>query len=84
MSDPSFKSDYEDTFDVMLTYPADKQGLVVEVKTAVVSRQNKQLKYFARGRDGTFIKYGIDPQEDQINAGMKSTDRGCVRRFSSQ
>jgi predicted dehydrogenase len=75
MADPANKTETEDTYDIYLTYPAEKEGLVVEVKTTVISRLNNQLKYFARGRDGTFLKCGQDVQEDQINAGTKSTDR---------
>ena len=74
-SDPHSKSDTEDTFDIFLTYPPEQQGLVVEVKTAVVTRLRNQLKYFARGREGTFIKYGEDVQEQQTFAGMDSMDR---------
>lgn len=80
LADPSNTSGIEDTFDIYLTYPPEKRGLVVQVQTAVVSRLRNQLKYFARGRDGTFIKFGQDMQEDHFNAGIKSTDRGsaCV------
>ncbi|RSH87182.1 hypothetical protein EHS25_003673 [Saitozyma podzolica] len=74
MADPSNTSGIEDTFDIYLTYPPEKRGLVVQVQTAVVSRLRNQLKYFARGRDGTFIKFGQDMQEDHFNAGIKSTD----------
>lgn len=78
MADPSSKSETEDTFDLYLTYPPEKERLVVEVKTAVVSRLRNQLKYFARGRNGTFMKFGQDVQEDQINAGIHSTDRESI------
>jgi predicted dehydrogenase len=34
------------------------------------------LKYFIRGTNGTFIKFGDDQQETQIQGGMKVTEPG--------
>ena len=34
------------------------------------------LKYFVRGYEGTFTKYGEDPQESQTGKGMKPSDQG--------
>ena len=32
--------------------------------------------YVLHGTNGSFVKYGIDPQEDQLKSGMKPTDAG--------
>lgn len=68
------KSESEDTFDMTLQY-ADSPRLV-HVKTHVRTTMPNPLKYFVRGNNGTFIKFGDDQQEHQIMAGMKSWDEG--------
>lgn len=35
-----------------------------------------QFKYFARGTDGTYIKFGEDQQATHIKQGMQVTDQG--------
>lgn len=83
------ESENDDTFLVVLQY--DKQpgtstgdastakgsgGLWVEVKTSCVAPMRYPLKNFVRGYEGSFIKYGTDPQEEQLNeSGMEATDK---------
>lgn len=44
-------------------------------KGLVLTRPRKpNLKYFVRGETGSFIKFGWDPQEEQIVAGIKPSD----------
>ena len=65
----------EDTFTMTLQY--DNSPLIVHVKTHVRTIMRYPLKYFIRGNDGTFIKFGDDRQEDQIlNENMKPGDPG--------
>lgn len=41
----------------------------------MLTRHRKpNLKYFVRGETGSFIKFGWDPQEEQIVAGIKPSD----------
>lgn len=69
------KSESEDTFTMILQYA--NSPLIVHVKTHVRSTMRYPLKYFVRGNDGTFIKFGDDRQEDQITIeNMKPGDPG--------
>ncbi|KAK6428221.1 hypothetical protein LTR95_015638 [Oleoguttula sp. CCFEE 5521] len=66
----------DDTFTVVLQYGGDRKNLVATVKTTIVSSlpTERQLKYFVRGRDGTFMKHGEDPQIDHLFADMPADD----------
>lgn len=45
------------------------------LKAFVLTKPRKpNLKYFVRGETGSFIKFGWDPQEEQIVAGIKPSD----------
>lgn len=69
------KSKSEDTFTMILEY--ESSPLVVHVKTHVRSTMRHPLKYFIRGNDGTFVKFGDDRQEDQLTVeNMKPDDPG--------
>lgn len=82
------ESESDDTFLVVLQYdrqagtpsgdasaPKGSGGLWVEVKTSCVAPMQYPLKNFVRGYEGSFVKYGTDPQEEQLNdLGMKATD----------
>ncbi|KAH6889242.1 oxidoreductase [Thelonectria olida] len=65
------QEDVEDAFTVLFQYPG---GLVVTLKSTLCSTENNQLRFWIRGKNGSFKKYHIDPQEPQINAGMKVDD----------
>ena len=64
----------EDSFTVLLHY--DQRGLIAIAKAGVVSAMPRQLRFWVRGTEGSFQKYNIDCQEDQLKAGMKPTDPG--------
>lgn len=66
----------DDSFTIIMQYAGALRNLLVTVKTSVVATMKQPLKFFVRGYDGTFIKYGDDPQESQISAGMRATDTG--------
>lgn len=63
-----------DAITVLLRYKAD--GLLVTVKAAVLSIETKQLRFWVRGTKGSYRKYGLDVQEDQLKAGKKPGDAG--------
>lgn len=42
--------------------------LTTTIKAHSLSLRNPQLKFLVRGDNGTFVKYGVDVQEDQVSA----------------
>jgi scyllo-inositol 2-dehydrogenase (NADP+) len=58
-------SDVDDAFDVIMDYGR----LKVHLSSSLIVRENTP-RYVLRGTKGTFVKYGIDPQEDHLKAGM--------------
>lgn len=63
----------EDSATVLLHYD-DK--LLVTVKAGVVSPEVEQLRFWVRGEKGSFKKFHLDPQEDQLRkAGLKPGDK---------
>lgn len=63
----------EDSFTALLHYD---NGLTVTAKAAVVSPEEKQLRFWVRGDKGSFKKYHLDIQEDQLKAGVRPGDSG--------
>lgn len=55
-----------DQFDLMLLYPEHKALL----RGSYLVRLSEP-RYRLRGRKGTFLKYGLDPQEDALQAGKR-------------
>lgn len=63
----------EDSFTALLHY---NSGLLVTAKAAVVSPEEKQLRFWVRGEKGSFKKFHLDIQEDQLKAGIRPGDSG--------
>ena len=61
-----------DAFDLQLTYP---RQLRVSLSCSLLVREPTP-RYTLHGRRGSFVKYGIDVQEDQLRAGMTPHDPG--------
>ncbi|EAW12594.1 putative NAD binding Rossmann fold oxidoreductase [Aspergillus clavatus NRRL 1] len=74
-------SGFEDSFTVLLHY---KNGLLVTAKAGVVSPEVEQLRYWVRGEKGSFKKFHLDIQEDQLKAGMRPGDNGYAREPSDR
>ncbi|KAL5488233.1 hypothetical protein ACEPAI_6341 [Sanghuangporus weigelae] len=58
-----------DTFTVVLHYPVSKDRkypMNVFIRGHILSVRDPQVRYVVRGTKGTFIKYGVDVQEDQL------------------
>ncbi|KAF2092839.1 NAD(P)-binding protein [Rhizodiscina lignyota] len=70
------ESKTDDTFTIILQYSGDKKNLLVTIKTSVVTTMQYPLKYFVRGYDGSFVKFGDDKQESQVSAGMTVASPG--------
>lgn len=65
---------YEDSCTVLLHY--DTQGLLATVKAGVISPEVNQLRYWVRGDKGSYKKFHLDCQEEQLRAGKKLGDAG--------
>ncbi|KZP24538.1 NAD(P)-binding protein [Athelia psychrophila] len=63
--------DVEDTFTVILHYPAGAarpHPLLATLRSHVLSVRSPQPRYIVRGAKGTLTKVGVDVQEDQLRA----------------
>ena len=58
-------SEIDDAFDIRLDY----QNLKVTLKASLLVREDLP-RYILHGTNGSFVKYGIDMQEDQLKAGL--------------
>ncbi|RDL39369.1 NAD(P)-binding Rossmann-fold containing protein [Venustampulla echinocandica] len=63
-----------DSFTVMLQY--SNGGPLVTAKAGVMCVETEQLRYWVRGSKGSFKKFHLDVQEDQLKAGLKPGDQG--------
>ncbi len=54
----------EDSCTVLMHY--DSRKMLVTVKAGVISPEKDQLRYWVRGEKGSFKKFHLDPQEDQL------------------
>lgn len=63
----------EDSCTVLLQY---KSGVLATVKAGVVSPETAQLRYWVRGEKGSYKKFHLDSQEDQLKAGRRPGDPG--------
>ncbi|KAK4240454.1 hypothetical protein C8A03DRAFT_42067 [Achaetomium macrosporum] len=67
-SNRGIESEIDDTFTIILQYSGKQRNLLVTVKTAIVTVMKDQLRFFVRGTQGTYIKFGTCPQESQAIA----------------
>ncbi|KAH6603184.1 hypothetical protein Trco_007959 [Trichoderma cornu-damae] len=65
-----------ETPDAVSAQLAYADGLLVNVNISALSAEANQLRYWIRGTKGSFRKFHLDPQEDQLRAGGKPTDAG--------
>ncbi|KAI9677383.1 MAG: hypothetical protein M1817_006335 [Caeruleum heppii] len=64
---------FDDSCTILLHYP---HSLLVTIKAGVVSPELEQLRYWVRGENASYQKFGMDCQEDQLKSGMKPGDQG--------
>jgi scyllo-inositol 2-dehydrogenase (NADP+) len=62
-------SEIDDAFDIKLDYG----DLKVSLRSSLLVRENSP-RYIIHGTKGSFVKYGIDVQEDHLKAGKQPTD----------
>lgn len=67
---PDNTTGLEDSATVLLHY----DGMLVTVKAGVVSPEINQLRFWVRGEKGSFKKFHLDPQEDQLKEGLRPGD----------
>jgi len=66
-----------DSITALLKYSSGtNKGLLVTVKAGVMCVETEQLRYWVRGTKGSYKKYHLDVQEDQLKAGLKPGDEG--------
>lgn len=63
-----------DSITILLHYA--NNGPLVTVKAGVMSVETEQLRFWVRGTKGSFKKFHLDVQEDQLKAGKKPGDAG--------
>lgn len=68
------KSKTDDCYMIVLRYDETHPDLQTVINTEVVSVMPDQIRFWIRGREGSFLKIGEDPQEEQRLAGMKLDD----------
>ncbi|MFC4263522.1 Gfo/Idh/MocA family oxidoreductase [Ferruginibacter yonginensis] len=62
-------SSIDDAFDITLHY----KTLKVQLRSSLLVKADTP-RYILHGTEGSFIKYGIDVQEDQLKLGLQPTD----------
>jgi scyllo-inositol 2-dehydrogenase (NADP+) len=62
-------SEIDDAFDIRMDYGK----LKITLKSSLLVREDSP-RYIVHGTKGSFVKYGIDVQEDHLKAGMLPTD----------
>ena len=63
---------FEDSCTIHMHY----DRMMATVRASVVSPEVNQLRYWVRGDKGSFKKFHLDCQEDQLKAGMRPGDSG--------
>ncbi|KAL1628637.1 hypothetical protein SLS56_005746 [Neofusicoccum ribis] len=66
-------ADPGDSFTVHLHY---NDGMLATARAAVMSPEEEQLRYWVRGEKGSFKKFHLDVQEDQLLAGLRPGQEG--------
>ncbi|PGH07542.1 hypothetical protein AJ79_06277 [Helicocarpus griseus UAMH5409] len=73
-------SGYEDSFTLLLHYGQT----LATVKTTVISPEEKQLRFWVRGDKGSFKKYHLDIQEEQLKASVRPGGDGYGKEPSDR
>lgn len=58
-------------FTLLMHYPAGpsrKYPLIANLRAHILSVRSPQPRYIVRGTNGTYTKFGVDVQEDQLKA----------------
>ncbi|KAG8867304.1 hypothetical protein FRC20_006159 [Serendipita sp. 405] len=78
----------DDNFTILLHYPRTEQNpylLTVTLCAHPLSQRTPQLRYTIRGSKGTFVKHGLDVQEEQMKElGVKAFGKAWFGRESEE
>lgn len=68
----------EDSFTAILHFDdsSNRTKMMATCRASVVSPEKNQLRYWVRGTKGSFKKCNLDPQEDQLKAGIRPGQQG--------
>lgn len=69
----------DEAFEMQPLYPAQNGGttpLAVYLGASILASVPEQMRYLVKGSKGSFVKYGLDPQEPFLRAGKKVADKG--------
>jgi len=71
------QTEIEDAFDITLHYPGkNSKGLLAHCRTSYLACINAP-RFLVHGTHGSFIKYGLDPQEPALVGGAKVPTMGA-------
>jgi len=63
-----------DSFEIHLNYDKDVEGdyasLLVSLKGSMLIKEEKRIRFLVHGIDGSYLKHGLDVQEDQLKNGL--------------
>ncbi|KAG8907517.1 hypothetical protein FRB99_003890 [Tulasnella sp. 403] len=62
--------DFDDAFTAHFYYDNRNLPLIVTLKASPLSALDPQLRFSVKGTKGSFVKYGLDQQEDQLKLGI--------------
>ena len=75
------QTEIEDAFDIILHYPGNNgKGLLVHCRTSYLACINAP-RFLLHGTHGSFIKYGLDPQEPALVGGAKVPPMGSPQQW---
>ncbi|RPB16726.1 NAD(P)-binding protein [Morchella conica CCBAS932] len=66
----------DDFFEATLYYDGREEGergFVVRLEAGTQSLRERQVRFIVRGSEGGWVKYHLDPQEDQLKGGLLPT-----------
>jgi len=70
-----------DAFEIHLNYDNEKgdySSLLVSLKGSMLIKEEKRVRFMVHGIDGSYIKYGLDVQEDQLKNGLTPLNNSDV------
>ena len=50
--------------------------MIVNLRASILSPISPQIRFIVKGENGSYVKYGLDPQEDYLKVGKKSRSDG--------
>jgi len=67
-------ADLDDNFVAHLYYTERNIPLTVTLRSSSLSLLDSQVRYSVKGTQASWVKYGLDVQEDQLKGGLATSD----------